>query len=407
MSSFVVEVNDPNGRQGVLDIGGDHVMTPEYVPSDEVYHAMGDIPVGAGWRKSCISEYDLWVQRSDIGRIRLYPEEKAVMEGAACEQMDRLQSSVKMLHFNFFSDIVQLEKETVIDMLRLQYRAGADVIEIPHVFCDAHAYERVVRHALEWQQHTTSETPLMGIARTTADLSMLDHYLPKLGGIGIDCRQFNKPLFCQVRKTLKCRDVWVHAFSAPLQYHEVQNRGTLGMLINWFGVDTVNTTALNDHVRQYFTGILSRMRGQEVADLVKKIRYFAPSDYSTCTFGMMEERYGPEGQLSAFCDCPVCRGLTIGDAVENLQDLYLMNQVHRAFAYCGESQKYRHALIHNTTDPFIDAKPFAAEILRSTAGPHLLNGRCASISGDMCDGGKKRSDRGNVKGGSPGAAPLM
>ena len=224
MSSFVVEVDDYNGRQGVLDIGGGHVMTPAYVPSDMVCHAMGDVP-GDPRCQTGISEYDLWLQRSDLERMRRYPEEKAVTEDDVCERVSRMPSPARLLHFNFFSDVVGLHKETFVDLLRLQYRAGANIIEIPHAFCDTRTYERSVQDALEWQQNTWSETPLMGIARSAEDLMMLERYLPQLGGIGLDCRRFDKPLLYQVRKRLKHRDVWVHAFSAPLQYREVKTRG--------------------------------------------------------------------------------------------------------------------------------------------------------------------------------------
>ena len=375
MSSFVVDVNDANGRQGVLDIGGDSVMTPAYVASDEVCRAMGEVSGDPRCHSTSIGEYDLWMQRSDIERIRLRPDEKEAMEEAACERLGRMESPAKLLHFNFFTDIAGLHKETFVDLLRLQYRAGANAIEIPRVFCDTQVYERFVQAALEWQQHTWIETPLMAIARTPGDLAMLEHYLPRLGGIGIDCRRFDKSLLYQVKKTLKKQDVWVHAFSVPLQYGEIQNQGTLGMLINWFGVDTVNTVALSDTARQYFTGIISRMGEQEMVDCIKKTRYFAPCDYSTFTFGKLVERYGGEQRLSRFCNCPVCRDLTIGGAVENLPVFSLMNHVHSAFAYSGEAEKYQRALINNETDLFLGDKPFAAEIIRRYSGDLPADGR--------------------------------
>ncbi|MDE4908221.1 hypothetical protein L0665_06310 [Methanogenium marinum] len=369
MSSFVVEVDDANGRQGVLDIGGNHVMTPAYVASDDVCHEMVGFSGDSRCHNTCIGEYDLWMQRSDVERIRLHPDEKEAMEEAACEKINRMQSPAKMLHFNFFTDVAGLNKETFVDLLRLQYRAGVGVIEIPHVFSDTQTYEQSVLAALEWQQNTWSEVPLMGIARTPEDLLMLEHYLPQLGGIGIDCRRFDKPLLYQVKKMLKKQDVWVHAFSVPLQYREVQNKGTLGMLINWFGVDTVNTIALSNTVRDYFTGIISRMDGPKEVEFAKRIHYFAPCDYSTFSFGKLEERYGEGQRLSRFCDCPVCRDLTIGGAVKKLPELYLMNQVHRAFAYYQESEEYQRALINNETGIFLDGRPFAAEIIRRSSGP--------------------------------------
>ncbi len=368
MTSFVVEVDDVNGRQGVLDIGGGHVMTPAYVASDEVCHAMEVVPGSARCGTPVVGEYDIWMQRSDIERICLRREKKEAMEEASCEQMNRMQSPAKLLHFNFFTDVTGLHKETFVDLLRLQYRAGANVIEIPRVFSDTQAYERAVQDALEWQQNTWSETPLMGIARTSEDLLMLQNYLPQLGGIGIDCRRFDKSLLYQVKKTLKKQDVWVHAFSVPLQYREVQNEGTLGMLINWFGVDTVSTVALSDTVRQYFAEFLSRMGEQERVEVMKRTRYFAPCDYSTFTFGKLEECYGEGQKLSRFCDCPVCRDLTIEGAAEKLPELYMMNHVHRAFAYAEGSEKYQRALINNETDLFLEGKPFAAEIIRRSCG---------------------------------------
>lgn len=82
----------------------------------------------------------------------------------------------------------------------------------------------------------------------------------------------------------------------------------------------------------------------------------------------MEEYYGDGRHLSEFCDCPVCRNITIGRPVENLPEFYQMNNMHRAFAYCGEAEKYQRALINNETDMFIQRKPYAAEIISRSAG---------------------------------------
>ncbi|GAB7014962.1 hypothetical protein [Methanogenium cariaci] len=368
MASFVVKVDDTNGRHGVLDIGRERISTPLYVPSDDIWQAMRDIPGGSAYCRSGVCEYDIWIRHPDIERIRLHPEERELLEREVRERMSRVRSSAKMIHFNFFSDVMGLDKESLIRLLCLQYQAGADVIEIPHGFCSVQAYERMVRYALEWQHDFRCDTSLMGIAHSAADLTMLNRYLPQLGGVGIDCRRFNKPLLYQVRKLLKPQDVWVHAFSAPLRYREVDNQGTLGMLINWFGVDTVSTITQGDPVREYFTYLFSRMEGQEKTECLKQMRYFAPTDYSTPTFGDLEVSYGDSHRLSSFCDCPVCRNLTIGDAMENLPDLYLNNQLHRAFAYYRESQKCRHALINNETDRFLAGKLYAAEIIRRSGG---------------------------------------
>lgn len=147
----------------MLDIGEGHVMTPAYVPSDVVCHALGDVPVDTRCQTR-VGKYDLWLQRSDIGRMRRNPEEKERMEEDACERMSRLESPATLLHYNFFTDVGGLQKKTFVDLLRLQYRAGANVVEIPHPFCDTDQYERAVRYALEWKNNTWSETPLMGIS---------------------------------------------------------------------------------------------------------------------------------------------------------------------------------------------------------------------------------------------------
>ena len=259
MTPFVVEVNDANGRQGMLNFGDVHIMTPTYVPSDESCHMVGEMPGDVRFHGTGVGECDIWFQRSDIERIRMHPEEKDMVKIAACERMERMHTSAKLLHFNFFSDVHGLLKEHLIDLLRLQYWADASVIEIPRTFCDTPVYERAVQVALEWHRDAGCKTPLMGIARTTSDLLMLEQYLPHLGGIGIDCRRFDKPLLYLVRKRLKQRDVWVHAFSAPIPYREVKNGGNPDILINWFGVDTASSPTLSDHISQYFTCTLPWM----------------------------------------------------------------------------------------------------------------------------------------------------
>lgn len=291
MSPFVVEVNDAHGRQGVLDVGGASVRTPAYMPPDRFCRGVTNVP-DAG---VC----DLWFGRSDGERLRRHPDEKERMENAVCERMNRLLSPVRLLHFNFFTDVAGLRRESLTALLLLQRRAGAGVVEIPRVYCTTGMYEQAVLDALAWQRHTGCEAPLMGIARTAADLMMLERYLPHLGGIGLDCRRLDMPLLYLVRRKLKHQDVWVHAFSVPCSYHGMQGREMPEMLLHWFGVDTVSSLSLSEHVRQHLPAALSGMGDGNVSEIVKGARSCASRASRASSEKKPEPRSGERRQLSA------------------------------------------------------------------------------------------------------------
>ncbi|WFN33898.1 hypothetical protein L1S32_08585 [Methanogenium sp. S4BF] len=291
MSPFVVEVNDAHGRQGVLDVGGASVRTPAYIPPDGFCRGVTNVP-DAG---VC----DLWFGRMDGERLRLHPDERERMENAVCERMNRLPSPVRLLHFNFFTDVVGLRQESLTALLLLQHRAGAGVVEIPRVYCTTGMYEQAVLDALAWQRHTGCGAPLMGIARTADDLMMLERYLPHLGGIGLDCRRLDKPLLYLVRRKLKHQDVRVHAFSFPCSYSGMHGREMPGMVIHWFGVDTVSSLTLSEHVRQHFSTTLSGIGGGKGHEIVNEIRPCLSGASCASSVRGPERRSGERRQRSA------------------------------------------------------------------------------------------------------------
>ena len=77
------------------------------------------------------------------------------------ERIQLIDTPVKMLHFEFKSDVSRLNAQTMKLLLDLQVSAGANVIEIPNIKEQSN-YKKSIEKALEWKKANLNSLAIHG-----------------------------------------------------------------------------------------------------------------------------------------------------------------------------------------------------------------------------------------------------
>ncbi|KQC14073.1 MAG: hypothetical protein APR63_06215 [Desulfuromonas sp. SDB] len=365
MVDFSLDINEDSGRMGVFDFeNGKSFQTPNYVPSridfnhlersqlirDNDYH---DIQTG---------EYVCWLDRNQITMLLNDSGYYQRTRYRISSELRDMNVTARLLHFNFYSDVNTIDRRLLELLLELQNDVNADIIEIPNMYAGLD-YRRLIDTALSWKEGRGVTKPLMGIACNPTDIDLLLPSVNALDAVGLNLNRFSKPLLYHSRNTLKDQEKMIYGISAPRHYSTVDKQGTLGVLINWFGVDLVSNPVLNWKASQAFMGKISEMSEDELYQMATNSRYFAPPDYSTHTFGYMQEQYGEDYPLSTTCNCPICERNTIQTILDNYLETNSNSRVHQVLSYRDEALNYRQALHNNEAEEYINSKPFIRRII--------------------------------------------
>src|SRR5208283_3640736 len=237
MSIFSADVNESNGRTGLIEIDNKKVATPSYAPTKNEFESLS---LSSGidkkdYRDIEIGEVVCWLDKDQLTNIvkkdGFYNSKKYALSA----DLKIITAKTKILHFNFFSDVKSLNGEQIENLLELQYDLDVDVIQIPNHYIDLD-YSRAVEKAIEWKRSKGVNKPLMGVVCKSSQIDYLKTKFKEVESIGINLSQFNQPTLVAVRNKLKTEDVWIHGISAPMSHEN--KRGTLGVLINYYGFDT-------------------------------------------------------------------------------------------------------------------------------------------------------------------------
>jgi hypothetical protein len=363
MSSFSVDVNEANGRQGILEIEEKEIVTPSYIPTKTEFNYLQKSPhvEKRDYNKIKAGELVVWLDNEQMFRLinedDYYNETKYRMR-AALKEMD---TPVKLLHYNFYTDVNALDAISLNLLLELQEDVGVDVIEIPNLYLDWN-YSRAIEKAVAWKKEKKIEKSLLGVACKINDIDLLLSKKDAMIGVGVNLNRFKKPLLYNIREKLKNQEIWVHAFSAPREYNAVDKQGTLGILINFFGVDSVSTRVLNWKAMRGYMASLPDKTETDFIDMANGTRYFSPTDYSTHTFGFLESQFGEKKKLSEFCNCPVCQKYTIAEILSDHMSTYAHTRSHQAISYHREAEIYQDKLKNNESTEYLATKKFAKRI---------------------------------------------
>lgn len=365
MADFSIDINEDCGRMGVFDFeNGQRFQTPNYVPSraDFNYLQRSQFVRESDYHDIQTGEYVCWLDSYQIASLlnnsRYYQQ---TCYRIASELRD-MNVTTKLLHFNFYSDVNTIDRRLLEILLELQNDVNADIIEIPNMYVGLD-YRRLVEIAINWRTSRGITKPMMGIACNPTDIDLLLPLISSLDAIGLNLSRFSRPLLYRSRSTLKAQEKLIYAISAPRHYPSVDKQGTLGVLINWFGVDLVSNPVLNWKASQAFMGQLSEKSDDELYQMAINSRYFSPPDYSTHSFGYLQAQYGEEYPLSSVCSCPICERNTVQTILDDYLTTNANSRVHHVLSYRDEALNYQQALHNNEADQYINSRDYFRRII--------------------------------------------
>lgn len=363
MSIFSQEINENNGRMGVIEIDNKSIVTPTYAPTKNEFVALANTEgiEKKDYKKAKIGEYVCWLNNEQLTNLKnkdgTYNSKKASFKA----ELKNIDASTKIIHYNFFEDVKTIDIDQLEILLDLQFDSGADVIQIPNLNKD-YDYAKAIEKALAWKIGKNIDNPLMGIICKRTDLEILKKRTKSVESIGINLSPFNKPLLIGVKNKLKMEDVWIHGISAPIRYP--LSEGTLGILINYYGIDTISSYVMNWRSAQGYGGKIAKMTDVELANNVLTNKYFKPTDYGTPTFNELIENYGDNYKLSNFCNCPVCNNITIQNILDKPYSVTDTNRSHKVISFINEGLTYQNKLKNNETSEYINSKSHAKNIIK-------------------------------------------
>jgi hypothetical protein len=198
----------------------------------------------------------------------------------------------------------------------------------------------------------------MGIVNEWNDINLLTNKTDIISCIGASLRRENRPLLIAIKNYLKPMDIWVHAFSVPRSFRVVNWDGTIGVLLNYYGIDTMSTVVAHPNSAKGFGIQMGCMNDEQKVEQSLDSRYFNPMDYSTFKCKNIDNNL----KLSVLCDCPICRNNTIDTIVQNVDTAYVNMKSHDVFSYKNESRNYQGEIKQSVSDTYLTSKKYAKEI---------------------------------------------
>ena len=347
---------------GIIEIDNKKIITPTYAPTKNEFVSLSNSEriSKRDYKNAKIGEYVCWLDKEQLWNLKnkdgAYNSKKAAFRA----ELENIDVPTKIIHYNFFDDVNTIDSEQLEVLLDLQLDSGADVIQIPNIY-KKYDYAMAIEKSLAWKSGKCIDNPLMGIVCKRSDLDLLKTRTSSIESIGINLSQFNKPILIGVKNELKAKDVWIHGISAPIPYPK--SEGTLGILINYYGIDTVSSPVINWKSAQGFGGRMAKMSDDEHAENALKNKYFKPTDYETPTFGTLIRDFGERHRLSNFCNCPICDNVTIKEILDKPHSVNDNSRSHRVISFINEGITYQDKLRNNETSDFISSKVQAKMIL--------------------------------------------
>jgi hypothetical protein len=362
MNIFSADVNEQNGRAGLLEIDGNKIVTPTYAPTKNEFVSLTNSSLVSkkDYKDAKIGEYVCWLDSTQLWALThkagAYNSKKAAFKS----ELENINAKTKIIHFNFFEDVTTIDADQLEVLLDLQNDSGADVIQIPNI-ATKYDYNKAIEKTHVWKTGKGVNKPLMGVISKRSDLDLLKTKLSTIDSIGVNLSPYNQPLLIGIKNELKSKNIWIHGISAPITYPK--SKGTLGILVNYYGIDTISTPVMNWKSAQGYGGRVAKMSEDEQSKNALKNKYFKPTDYETPTFDLLQKNFGEGHKLSAFCNCPICRSLTIKGILEKPMTVNDNSRSHRVISFLSEGATYQGKLKNNETDAYIASKTHAKMII--------------------------------------------
>lgn len=365
MVTFNVENQDELGREGVLEIEEHEINTPYYIPTSNEFNHLNGCPFvnDNDYRDIEVGECVYWLDLEKLTRMAR-PDIYFNIRRTLRAKLENMGTEIKLLHFEFYSEVSTLNVLQLERLLNLQNEAGASVIEIPNAFRHYWNYDNMMDRANQWKTNNNIEKSLIGLACDLEDITLLASRSSKVEGFGINLRQDPILRLYRSEEQLSPLDKWIHTYSTPRTYKQVVNsNGTFGILINRFGIDTLSSPVLNPKsIRNYIVtrdDLAEEVREEEANNL----KYFSPLDYSTQTYNHLISQHDEEYRLANLCGCPVCRDNTLSSMALDYELANCNTRSHEVLAHYNEANNFRNSIRNNETREYLESKEFARQLL--------------------------------------------
>jgi len=365
MSEFRIENNDGLCREGVLAFDNIEIPTPLYAPTRSEWDNLNDSPYTErdDYRGVKMGILGYWFNQYNIQRISSDSEVYSNLKNYLKRRISGLDTPVKLLHFDFYSEVNSLDITTLKLLLRLQNDIGADSIEIPNSSNFRWDYSLAIDKANDWKNNENIEKPIMGIASEPRDIIILKSKIHQIDSIGVSLRKENFPLLYQLEESIKpFDDTWVHGFSTQRSYRKIAWMGTLGMFLNIYGIDTVNSLIQHSAGIKNFILAQQEKTEDELLESSYNLKYFKPADYSTFKYETLEAQNGIDYKLSNCCNCPVCQNNTLESLVSDFELSSINTRAHEVISHLKESELLREKIRSNESNQYLTSKEFARRL---------------------------------------------
>jgi len=362
---FTIDHLDKSGRSGKLDLDGIKIDTPTILPTK---NEGKDLIASPYLKPNDIKDFKVgvhtqWIWLDKLSQLRSTKGYNYVLRYVT-SQVKEIPTSKKMLHFEFGRDVDTLDTLSLDLLLQLQLQSGANVIEVPNSYHLNVNYNDTLDHAINWHRGLKVDIPLMGLICDDRDVPTLKSKIKDLNCFGLSMRRESIPLLYQIRNELKKEAKWIHSFSTHKAYSAVRREGTLGPLINFFGIDTLSTYVVHPFgIKKFIAETLEEGKQAKQAR-ADQTTFFNPQDYGKPKYDDLATTYGKTHPLSNFCPCPVCKNNTIGTITSNYLRTFHNTRVHEIVSYSNESKRFRKELDTGNPETYIKNRNYPSQIIR-------------------------------------------
>lgn len=359
---FGIKLNTKTGRVGELRIGKP-IETPINIPTTgETIALRSPIVPRRNKKDYTIGVHVKWIDYLRSIQLSL-KKEIGEIKYSIKSYLKQINLQNKLLHFEFYKEVKNLDINTLEVLMKIQDELNLNVIEIPNSHYFNQNYRDILKDAMKIKKNHNITKPIMAVVCDEDDLPPVLGNLSKIDGIGVNLKFENIPLLFRVRNKLKKEEIWIHSFSTQKVYRSLGWEGTIGPLINFFGIDSLSTYVQHPRgIRGYYGSVAYGKINPK--DEANKQRFFNPIDYSKKRLTDLKNSYGDGHQLNNFCNCPICSKYTIGSLRKRYRTTFLNNKLHELLSYTKEAKNFTTEMKLGSPKVYIKRKAYANRIIR-------------------------------------------
>lgn len=361
---YDMEKQTANGKIGQIEISGNRIRTPINLPTQKEINYMNNTPLVDddavdSFRMGVLVE---WFDIDRLNRISRRGRELNHVISYINYKLNLMNRPVTGIHFKFDGTVQGLSDQNIRDILYLQSQINVNIIEAPH-YRGAENYREVINIANQWKIDERLDNPLMATISDVGDVETIIGNLNNIDCCGIDFSSQSIPLLQRIRTDLRSHNAWVHAFEVPHCYRQLDWEGTIGILNNYYGIDSFNHQVIHPKASQYHFIRQSEMTDDEKIFEAQRGRVFDPTSYATPRLSDLINTLGQDHSMSDTCNCQVCRDSTLGTLMSDLDFTFMNIRVHETLANQNESNTFRNRIENDEELEYIRTKTFASRLI--------------------------------------------